>query len=373
MTAASHDGPDQRGAPAAPLVTTPDNPADLHQRISLILAVTGRTGHTAEQLIAAWLGSRANTQDARATYGLGLRKLLQYCAEHNLDLLTLAGPDADMYGVWLQQQPTRPGSTKPYGYNTRRRYIIAASSFYTYLVERDVRDRSPFTRHNRLRDRRDLAFRATTPEQTEKLMADAAAEHRTLGPLCARLAGELLYLGLRATEVCSINLHDVLLVPDDDGTEIRVIRYRAKGGDLRFRSIPPDIDRDVLTPYLQARPTAAGPEHAYSLLLTLKGERLNRYQLNYLIKRGSERNNLGQNVTPHSGRHTYVRDGRNAGIPETELSRAVGHANLATTALYGQVEHTAANDPSRAIAAYRAQHRPPQPHHDQPSHGDTGP
>lgn len=64
---------------------------------------------------------------------------------------------------------------------------------------------------------------------------------------------------------------------------------------------------------------------------------MHRAGLERVIKQIAERANLGKNITPHVLRHTTATIALNNGMPVEDISKLLGHENIATTMIYAKV------------------------------------
>ena len=104
-----------------------------------------------------------------------------------------------------------------------------------------------------------------------------------------------LYSGLRVSELCSLNLADVLDQPQ--GTLI----VKRKGGQWKTVDVSPAF-YPVLAEYLSTRGDIS--DHSQPLFLTTHGERVNRYQVHKFLARKQQK--LGVATGPHALRHTFL-------------------------------------------------------------------
>ena len=64
---------------------------------------------------------------------------------------------------------------------------------------------------------------------------------------------------------------------------------------------------------------------------------MHRAGLERIIKQIAERADLGKNITPHVLRHTTATIALNNGMPVEDISKLLGHENIATTMIYAKV------------------------------------
>lgn len=69
-----------------------------------------------------------------------------------------------------------------------------------------------------------------------------------------------------------------------------------------------------------------------------------RAWLERIIKEIAERANLDKNITPHVLRHTTATIALNNGMPVEDISKLLGHANIATTMIYAKISEENVQD-----------------------------
>ncbi|MHB8927103.1 MAG: tyrosine-type recombinase/integrase [Bacillota bacterium] len=133
----------------------------------------------------------------------------------------------------------------------------------------------------------------------------------------------ILHTGLRASEVCSLDLGDVRL---GERSGVLVVR---EGKGVKRREIPLNSTaRHALTLYLGQRK----PE-GEALLTSQKGGRLKPGALWRMVSKVGKDAGL-DNLHPHTLRHTFLKNLRDAGEDLDRVAAIAGHANLNTTARY---------------------------------------
>ena len=76
------------------------------------------------------------------------------------------------------------------------------------------------------------------------------------------------------------------------------------------------------------------------LFVTRSGNQLSRVTLWKLVKKYAARSGISGNVSPHTLRHCFATHMLAGGAGIRELQELLGHASVATTQLYTQVEHS---------------------------------
>ena len=140
------------------------------------------------------------------------------------------------------------------------------------------------------------------------------------------------YLGLRISECASLLVADVV---NDEGTVNDVIHLsvkQTKGSNSR-RVFVSKKAKSVLKRYLQSDLSVI--QHTY-LFQTQKSKRFNTNALTQLVKRLYDRVGVVGVVgaSSHSGRRFFITKMSISGVSVRVIAEAVGHASIATTQRY---------------------------------------
>ena len=156
---------------------------------------------------------------------------------------------------------------------------------------------------------------------------------------------ELLYAtGMRVSEVTALDLNDIDLSAGTvscggPGQSHRVVSLDQQAlGALKTYI---EKGRDVLAP-------TAGEE---ALFVNHRGERLSRQGLWLVIKNYVKELGLGDNVTPHTLRHSAATHKLSHGANVAEVQHLLGHANPSSTQVYVRLARSGAgngSEPRRA-------------------------
>jgi len=143
----------------------------------------------------------------------------------------------------------------------------------------------------------------------------------------------MLRAGLRVSEVCNLTPGDIQL------SEGRLRVHRGKGAKDRVLFLDPQL-LERLTLWQARRP----PKSRWLLPVIQSGTRGggtakagSKIQPRYfgnLVARLAREAGIERAVSPHVLRHTYATSELRRGVPIHQLQRDLGHANLATTAVY---------------------------------------
>ncbi len=289
---------------------------------------------------AAWLWSFRESEHTRRAYRRDVEDFIAWCAGRDLDPTALRRPDIDAYAANLANLPN-PRTGRPLAPASLARRLAALSSWYGYLHDAEVIDHNPMTRVRRPRidSQHTTTVGMTATETIAVLRAAEADEH--LGPVTApALAGFLVAIGARVSEICALDVTDLGY---DSGH--RTVRLRMKGGKTRTRAIPKDLagKLDVLC---SGRTSGA-------LFRTADGERLDRHVVARFVRRAAIAAGIpaALKITPHSFRHAWATLARENGATLEERQYALGHADPRTTQRYDRARASLDRDPSYLIEA----------------------
>lgn len=134
----------------------------------------------------------------------------------------------------------------------------------------------------------------------------------------------LLDAGVRATELCNLELDDISLTT-------RSARVFGKGSKERVVFFS-DTTAKALSRWLSARPQA---EYENALFLNCKGQPLTRHGLLKIIKRlGKMAGLAGKNISPHTLRHCFATYFIKEGGDPHSLMRLMGHTTTKMAEIY---------------------------------------
>lgn len=277
------------------------------------------------EVAARFLASR--TGATRDAYRRDLGDLTLWAQGRGLDPLDL---DRALADLWRDDLAAR------YAPATVARRLAAAAGAFTYAVEEGYLDRSPFASTRRPRVPSTSPREGLTREEAAAFLAVADADPRD-----AVVAGLLLLLGLRASEVGALDLDDL-----DRDRGHRVATVTGKGGRRDRVPLAPYLS-DALDRYLAVRGDASGP-----LLTNANGDRLDRHAVARVVTRLARAAGITRRVCPHDLRHAFVTNALAAGVPLHAVQDAARHADPATTRRYDRARYALDGHATYALAAY---------------------
>ncbi len=139
--------------------------------------------------------------------------------------------------------------------------------------------------------------------------------------------------GLRATEAVAVDVSDL---EQDDG----FVRVRGKGGVERWVPVGEHARAAVAAWLRDGRPSLLGVRREPALFLNARGRRLSRMGFWLVIKRHARGAGLESKISPHTLRHSFATHLLEGGADLRVVQELLGHADLATTQVYTQVDTT---------------------------------
>lgn len=133
------------------------------------------------------------------------------------------------------------------------------------------------------------------------------------------------HTGIRLSELVGLNVEDINLA----GRELKVTGKRNKQRIIPFGN---ELAA-ALQKYLEARYDLLGVRIGM-LFVTVKGERINRSQVQSLVRKNLSLVTTQKKKSPHVLRHTYATAMLNNGADLEAIKELLGHESVATTEVY---------------------------------------
>jgi integrase/recombinase XerD len=165
----------------------------------------------------------------------------------------------------------------------------------------------------------------TVAEVEELLQAPDAAT--SIGARDKAVFQVIYASGLRVSEVCGLNLHDV-----DD----QIVRVKGKGGKERIVPIAKTAV-DAIDHYLVQFRQHADNEKAVPLFVTEKGKRIDRTLVWKRIKVYAKQAGIRKEISPHTLRHSFATHLLENGADLRVIQEMLGHSNISTTDRYTHI------------------------------------
>lgn len=264
----------------------------------------------------------------RRNYASDLADLSAWAAERALDPLELSRAELGLYRDDLLERGYRPSSVA-----TR---LSGIASAYRYAVEESYLERSPADRLRRPRVPDTSPRSGLSREEAAAVLEVARPSARD-----ATVAGLLLLLGLRASELENLSADDLAT---DRGH--RTITVPGKGGRLDRVPVAPYL-ADALERLLAERGPMPGP-----LLANARGGPLDRHAVTTIVRRLAAAAGIERRVCPHDLRHAMVTHALAAGVPLHAVQDAARHADPRTTRRYDRAARQLDGHATYALSSY---------------------
>ncbi len=274
-----------------------------------------------------WLaGERRAAAKTVETYQREVSAFLGFISGHTggeTDLAALDGLRVADFRAWLAHE-ARNGA----GNATRSKKLSAIKTFFRYLKKRHGIAPAALALISGPRAKKPLprALTAVAAKQIATEIGDVtdtpAIQARDTALMC------LLYgAGLRINEALSMNVGDL---PAADNA----LLVNGKGGKQRIVPLLPVV-RECLATWLQLHP---GPARDAPLFLGARGKRLNAGVVQKALRDFRRLNGLPEHATPHALRHSFATHLLTSGADLRSIQELLGHASLATTQRYTDVD-----------------------------------
>lgn len=276
-------------------------------------------------------GLAQNTLDA---YGRDLRAYAGFLQKHGLS--TFVETEKEAVRAYLEQLHNLGRAS-----STISRNLAAIKSFYQFLVGEDILQKDPTEYVESPKVAKRLP-RVLNLSEVEALLNQPSLEDAHSIRDKAML--EVIYAtGIRVSELVSLNLADINL-------ESGYLRCLGKGNKERIVPLG-SVAIKYLDLYLQvARGELVRRSSETALFVNHHGRRLTRQGFWKIIKRHAQEANIGENITPHTLRHSFATHLLENGADLRSVQEMLGHADISTTQIYTHITR------NRLQEVYRKSH-----------------
>ena len=145
---------------------------------------------------------------------------------------------------------------------------------------------------------------------------------------------ELLYsTGARVSELINLNAADISTITNEDQVNTTV-KLKGKGGKERVVPIGSFAVKAVNDYLTRSRPNLIKVSTQRALFLNQRGGRLSRQSAWNVVTSNAERAGVGEQVSPHSMRHSFATHLLDGGADIRVVQELLGHASVTTTQIY---------------------------------------
>lgn len=204
------------------------------------------------------------------------------------------------------------------------RIIMGVKVFFRFLVREKIVDKNPFALLEQPSIWKTLP-EILSIEEVQRLL-DAPKKDDILGWRDSAIL-ELIYSsGLRVSEACQLNIHDV------GDTFLKVM---GKGSKERVIPVGKKAIQS-LDHYLSFRDKSLEK----ALFLTNNGKRIDRLTIWKIIKKYAKIASIDKKISPHTLRHSFATHLLEGGADIRIIQELLGHSNIATTDRYTQLNQS---------------------------------
>lgn len=269
--------------------------------------------------------------NTRQSYRADVNTFIRWLDENDLEIFEAKRVHIEMYARYLRDD--RGNST-----SSVWRRVGTLRQLYDIAIDDDMTIKNPVKYAKIPRKRIDLTKKVSlTREQFQRLMHQAYQSSPSEYAMCAVMG----YLGLRVSEMCELDVADVL------GTSKghRVITFVGKNNVVAVIPQPPVV--------LRALDAVIAERKDGALFVRRDGSRMTRGSARKVVARLSRHAAIEMNCTPHTLRHTMIVNAIDAGVPLRQVQLAARHTDISTTIkLYDRGRADLDSHAAHSLAAY---------------------
>lgn len=269
-------------------------------------------------------GLARNTVDS---YRRDLMMWHRYCSDARVD------PDSpkvrDLTTFLERVRAGEPPATRPLAESSVARLMVSIRSLYRFLVREGVLSTDPTAKVGSPKQVRSLPKAIPVDDVISMI---ELPDGSPLG-IRDRAILEMLYgAGLRISELIGLDVDDIdldtgsALIRSGKGNKSRVVpvgREAKRAVERYLTTVRPSLAA-------KARPGASGG----AMFLNARGGRLSRQGCWKILKRYAREAGVGEQVSPHTLRHSFATHMLDAGADIRVVQELLGHASLSTTQVY---------------------------------------
>ena len=215
-----------------------------------------------------------------------------------------------------------------------RRKIITLKCFYSYLLDNEIIDRSPFTKIKfRFKQEHRLPKTLAIKDVSNILDYFSSVCFDSLSPFAkfeytrdSALIDLLISTGIRIGEAAAITLSDIIISE-------HTLLIHGKGRKQRLIYISSPVTWYRIITLLKERRQSNGTK----LFINRYGDPLSIHGIEYIYKKYLKKAKISAHSTPHYLRHTFATNLLANGADLRSVQEILGHASVATTQIYTEV------------------------------------
>ena len=251
-------------------------------------------------------------------YEESLRDFEMYIQEMG-DCLSLQTVDADVIRGWIEHRMDE--GKKP---ATVNRGLSAIRTFYRYALSQQLVEKDPV--YGIVGPKKSKPLPQFIREGEMDRLFDENLQAGNYNIVCARTILLLFYeTGIRLAELVGL---------DDEDIDFMAMQLKVTGKRDKQRIIPFGAElAQMLKDYMTLRDNEV-EGLSPALFQTNKGERMSRWQVQYLVKKHLSEVTTLKKRSPHVLRHSFATAMLNNGAELESVKKLLGHESLNTTEIY---------------------------------------
>lgn len=215
------------------------------------------------------------------------------------------------------------------------RSISAIKTFHLFCLREQITTNNPVVNLPR-RKKPQLLPDVLSIEQMEQILQAASSIPTPVGQRDYTLLEVLYGCGLRASEICALDVLDI----DFEGGSVRVF---GKGSKERYAPLSGKAATALKQYLATVRPhlhlLRSSAQSSSAVFLTTRGKRMYREAIHGVVREAGERVGIS-GIHPHTLRHSYATHMLGGGADLRSLQEMLGHSNVSTTQIYTHVDQT---------------------------------
>ena len=262
----------------------------------------------------------SNTIDA---YMYDVEKLLIYCDDKGLDIITMTLDDLQQFAAQLHDIGI--------GAISQCRVLSGVRSLFRFLQLDAYRDDDPTELLESPKTGEHLPEVLST-EEVDRL-EDSIDLTKWEGQRNRAIIEVLFSCGLRVSELVSLTLSNLYL-------EEQYVRVTGKGSKERLVPISDKAIKELEYWFVDRSHMKIKPGSEDFVFLNRRGGQLTRTMILIIIKRQALEAGIQRTISPHTLRHSFATALLKGGADLRVIQALLGHENIATTEIYTHLDDT---------------------------------
>lgn len=254
-------------------------------------------------------------------YKNDIEHLINYCKEHNKDVLTLTFEDVEHFVFMLHEHQI--------GAVSQARIISGVKNFYKFLLIENLVEDNP----TELLESPVIGEHLPEVLSVEEVNAleNSIDLSKWEGQRNKAIIEVLFSCGLRVSELINLKLSNLHL----DEMFIRVL---GKGSKERLVPISPQAIKELRLWFLDRNMMRIKQGEEDFVFLNRRGAHLTRTMILILLKRQAAAAGIQKNISPHTLRHSFATELLKGGADLTAIQAMLGHESVGTTEIYTHID-----------------------------------